>query len=177
MPSEKFVSALNEQIGREFAASQQYIAIAVHFDDLTLPQLAAFFYSQSVEERNHAMIMVKYLLDTDCRVEIPGVESPKTSFADFREPVALALEQERAVGDEIEGLAAIAREARDYISENFVQWFLKEQVEEVSTMHSVLQVVERAGDDIWQVEDYIARENPRRKADDPTAPEPAGGAV
>ncbi|MBA2504542.1 MAG: ferritin [Thermoleophilaceae bacterium] len=177
MSSTKFTEALNLQVGREFAASQQYIAIAVWFDDRTLPQLAAFFYGQALEERNHAMMMVQYLLDTDAPVQIPGVAAPKTDFIDYREPVALALEQERTVGQEIEGLSAIAHDERDHTSMNYVNWFLKEQVEEVATMTSLLQVTERAGDDIWQVEDYIARESPRDEPADPTAPGPAGGGV
>jgi ferritin len=177
MPSEKFVSALNAQVGREFAASQQYISIAVYFDEATLPQLAKFFYGQAVEERNHALMMVQYLLDTDSSVTIPGVEQPKTSFADYREPVALALEQEKTVGQEIEGLAEVAHDERDHTSMNYVQWFLKEQVEEVATMTDLLAVTERAGDDVWQVEDYVSRENPRAEPEDPTAPEPAGGAL
>jgi bacterioferritin B len=61
----RFAEALNHQIAYEFGASQQYVAIAVHYDAQTLPQLAAHFYRQAVEERNHAMMMVQYLLDAD----------------------------------------------------------------------------------------------------------------
>src|SRR5438128_9785796 len=100
-----FIDKLDEQIGYEFAASQQYVAIAVHYDAETLPRLAAFFYAQAVEERNHAMMMVQYLLDAGERVRIPGVEAPRTDFADVVEPVALALEQERRVSDQIGALA------------------------------------------------------------------------
>src|SRR3990170_1618390 len=60
-----FADALNGQVGYEFAASQQYVAIAAYYDAQTLPQLAAHFYRQAVEERNHAMMMVQYLLDAD----------------------------------------------------------------------------------------------------------------
>ena len=67
-----FGDALNGQVGYEFAASQQYIAIAVYYDSENLPQLAAHFYRQAVEERNHAMIMVQYLLDADEPVITPG---------------------------------------------------------------------------------------------------------
>ena len=91
----RFAEALNEQIAYEYAASQQYVAIAVHYDAESLPQLAAHFYRQAVEERNHAMMMVQFLLDADEAVDIPGVEAPKTDFGDAREPVALALEQEK----------------------------------------------------------------------------------
>ncbi len=101
----RFQQALNEQIGYEFAASQQYVAIAVHYDAQTLPQLAAHFYRQAVEERNHAMMMVQYLLDAGEQPRIPGVEAPRTDFADVVEPVTVALEQERRVSDQIGALA------------------------------------------------------------------------
>src|SRR5215210_8262226 len=87
----RFMDALNEQIGREFAASQQYVAIAVYYDSETLPQLAAHFYRQAVEERNHAMMIVQYLLDAGEQVHIAGIEAPKSDFADAAEPVRLAL--------------------------------------------------------------------------------------
>src|SRR5215210_3135940 len=74
----RFMDALNEQIGREFAASQQYVAIAVYYDSETLPQRAAHFYRQAVEERNHAMMIVQYLLDADADVVVPGVDAPRT---------------------------------------------------------------------------------------------------
>src|ERR1044071_666955 len=102
MAATRFVERLNEQIAYEFAASQQYIANAVYYDTETLPRLAAFFYAQALEERNHAMMMVQYLLDADADVTIPGIEAPRTSFADIVEPVELALEQERRVSDQIE---------------------------------------------------------------------------
>ena len=107
----RFTDALNEQIAYEFGASQQYIAIAVHYDAQTLPQLAAHFYRQAVEERNHAMMMVQYLLDADEDVVIPAVEAPQVSFSDVAAPVQLALEQEKRVTGQIQQLALTAREA------------------------------------------------------------------
>src|SRR5437773_9676593 len=106
----RFHDAVNEQIGREFAASQQYVAIAVYYDAETLPQLAAHFYRQAVEERNHAMMLVQYLLEADYAIAIPGVDAPQTEFADMRAPVALALEQEQRVTEQIGELFALARE-------------------------------------------------------------------
>src|SRR2546423_11324520 len=97
MSQSRFAEALQGQIAYEFGASQQYAAIAVHYDAETLPRLAAHFYRQSLEERNHAMMMVQYLLDAGERVAIPGVAAPQTDFADAVEPVALALAQERRV--------------------------------------------------------------------------------
>ena len=176
MAAARFVDRLNEQIAYEFAASQQYVANAVYYDSLTLPRLAAFFYAQAVEERNHAMMIVQFLLDTDREVAIPGCEAPRTQFADTTEPVAIALEQERRVTDQIGALTAAAREELDFQGEQFLQWFLKEQVEEVASMSTLLRVCERAGANVLMVEDYLARESVGESAD-PTAPPAAGGAL
>jgi bacterioferritin B len=177
MAAARFVERLNEQISYEFAASQQYIANAIYYDAQTLPRMAAFFYAQAVEERNHAMMMIQYLLDTDANVTVPGIAAPETEFADSVAPVALALEQERRVSDQIAALVGVARDEGDYLSEQFVQWFLKEQVEEVATMSSLLAVVQRALENPMLVEDYLAREHGGREGLDPTAPAAAGGAL
>ncbi|MEJ7797018.1 MAG: ferritin [Solirubrobacteraceae bacterium] len=178
MPAQAFVERLNEQIGHEFAASQQYLAIATYYDDDTLPRLAAFFFAQAIEERNHALMMVQYLLDAGVDAPIPGVEAPRNEFDDVVAPVTLALEQERRVSDQINALAAIARQEGDYTSEQFTQWFIKEQVEEVSTMSDLLRIVERARDNPLLAEEYIAREGFGAGEDaDPTAPPVAGGAL
>ncbi|HQR25828.1 MAG TPA: ferritin [Nocardioides sp.] len=173
MPAGRFAAALNAQIGNELAAHNQYVAIAVHYDALTLPQMAAYFYRQALEERGHAMMMVQYLLDIDAEVTIPGVEAPVSTFADVVAPVALALDQERRVTEQINGLLRTAREESDYASEQFLQWFIKEQVEEVASMSDLLAVVERNRDDVENIEDYVARESGGGGID-PTAPRAAG---
>jgi len=177
MPAAPFVEKLNEQVAYEFAASQQYVAIAVHYDAETLPQLAALFYAQAVEERNHAMMMVQYLLDADAVVTIPPVEGPKNGFTDIAEPIQLALKQEQRVTDQINALAGLAREHGDYASEQFMQWFIKEQVEEVSSMSDLLTIVTRAANDPLRIEEWLARERGGEPADDATAPTAAGGAL
>ena len=158
MPSDAFVARLNEQIGHEYAAHQQYVACAVHYDAETLPQLARFFYRQALEERDHAMMMVQYLVDADERAVTPGVAAPQVDFANIVAPVALALSQEKRVTEQINGLAALARQEGDYSSEQFMQWFIKEQIEEVATMSDLLRVVERSQDRPMDIEDYLARE-------------------
>ncbi len=174
MPGERFTQALNEQIARELGASQQYLAVAVYYDELTLPRLAQMFYDQSLEERQHAMMMVRYLLDNEVRPAIPGVSAPRGEFADFVEPIAVALEQERKVTEQISALGAIAREEGDWVSEQFMHWFLKEQVEEVALMSSLLEVAERCRDRPMDLEAYIAREGVGGEDDDPSAPPAAG---
>jgi ferritin len=169
----RFVEQLNEQIGNEFAAHQQYVACAIHYDALTMPQMAAFFYAQALEERDHAMMMVQYLLDTGAEVQIPGVGAPETKFADVVAPIELALAQERRVSEQVFALTKTAREESDFAAEQFMQWFIKEQVEEVATMNDLLAVATRAKDDYETIEEYVRREQGGAGAD-PTAPPIAG---
>jgi bacterioferritin B len=177
MPAQRFVEALNAQIGREFGASQQYLAAAVWYDDHTYPQLARLFYDQAVEERDHALMMIKYLLDSGAPARVPGIDAPHGDFDDHVAPVRIALEQERRVTDQISELASIARDERDYVSEQFVQWFLKEQVEEVDLFSTLLDVAERTRERSMDLEDFIAREGIGGGAPtDPTAPPAAGSA-
>jgi bacterioferritin B len=172
-----FPDGLNAQVGHEFGASQQYIAIAVYYDAQTLPRLAAHFYRQAVEERNHAMMIVQYLLDADERIVIPGVEAPQTDFADVVEPVRLALEQEKRVTEQISDLAKLARTEGDLVGEQFLHWFLQEQREEISSMAALLTVVERSRDNVMLIEGFIAREVVGDEGADPAAPPAAGGAL
>jgi bacterioferritin B len=173
----RFAEELNAQVGYEFAASQQYVAIAVHYGAQTLPQLAAHFYRQAVEERNHAMMMVQYLLDAGAPVSIPGVDAPQTEFRDEVAPVALALEQERRVTEQIAALVGLAREEGDLVGEQFLHWFLQEQREEVSSMAALLAVAERTRENVMLIEDYLARESGGENPLESGAPPAAGGAL
>jgi len=175
MSSPAFVERLNEQIGHEFAAHQQYVAIAVYFDAETLPRLAAFFYAQALEERNHALMMTQFLIDQDLEPITPGVAAPQVAFEDVVSPVALALEQEKRVSEQINAHAGFAREQGDHTSEQFMQWFIKEQIEEVATMSDLLRVVERARENPLLAEEFLARESFGDGGEDPSAPPIAGG--
>jgi bacterioferritin B len=172
-----YLELLQQQVRNEFTAAQQYIAVAVWFDDQDLPQLAAHFYRQSLEERNHAMMMVQYLLDNDAHPEIPAIAEVRNDFKDVLDPLEFALQQEITVTGQIERLAKTARADDDYIGEQFMQWFLKEQVEEVAAMKTLVNVARRAGDNLFQLEEYLAREHVGDTGRDPTAPTAAGGAV
>jgi ferritin len=177
MADQSFTDALNEQISNEFAASQQYIGAAVYYDTETLPRLAAFFYRQAVEERNHAMIMVQYLLDTDEEVRIPDIKSQQTSYDDVVGPVKMALEQEKRVTAEINDLFKLARDQGDFRGEQFLTWFVKEQVEEVSSMTDLLNVCEQAKESPLLIEEFLAREQLGDEGDDPSMPPAAGGTL
>jgi bacterioferritin B len=177
MPAQKFIEALHEQIANEFGAEQQYIACAAYYESQTLPRLANLFYKQALEEREHAMMMIAFLLDRGGEIKVPGVAEPVNKFGDFIEPISLALQQEQKVSQQIEDLARVARDERDYASEQFTHWFIKEQVEEVAKMSGLLQVAERERQNPMMLEYYIAREQADVEGADPTAPRVAGGGV
>ena len=158
MPSERFVNALNDQIGKEFNAAHQYMALAAWYDRETFPRLAKFFYGQADEERGHAMKMVDYLRDTNSELRLGQVAAPKTDFTDHVEPIRLALEHERKVTVSISEIFEIARDTNDFASESFIQWFVDEQVEEESSMESLLQVAERVREYPMMLEEFLARD-------------------
>jgi len=177
MTDSRFLQLLREQVGHEFAAHQQYIAIAVWFDNSDLPQLARHYYRQAVEERNHAMMIVQYMLDRSLPVTIPGVEAVRNEFADVVEPIALALAQEQQVTAQIEAIFQAARVEADPLGEQFLLWFLKEQVEEVASATTLLTVAQRAGTNLFDLENYVAREQVGDAGESLDAPTAAGGAL
>lgn len=158
------ITPFNEQIQSEFTASQQYIAIAVYFDEMGLQELAQFFYRQSEEERMHAMKFVNFMLETEARPIIPPVPELNNDFDNPAAAVQFALEQERKVTDQIDNLVSLSLAEGDHASNNFLQWFVTEQVEEVDTMSTLLQTVRLAGDNLLLVEDYVRR-NPQHEGE------------
>jgi ferritin len=163
----QIVSAINEQIGFEFSASLQYYAIGAHFAAEALPQLSAHFFKQAEEEKEHALRFIKYVVDAGGRVVIPAIEAPKGQFNNPEAAVKLSLDQEVKVTHQINALVELARSQNDFITINFLQWFLTEQLEEVSSMDNLLKIVQRAGSNLLQADEYLARVGVR------TIPEPA----
>jgi len=149
---------INEQIGHEFAAFYQYVALSTWLDTEALPELSKYFAAQAEEERAHAMKMVKFLGDTDRTVVFPALDSPKSDFESVEQVVQLALDQEVEVTDQIKAIYDAAAANNDRVTQNFLQWFLEEQVEEVASMDTLLKITRRAGSDLFRLEDYIARE-------------------
>ncbi len=156
--SPRVADAINAQIGRELGAHLQYLAIASHFDAEGLPELTAFFDAQAQEEHDHALKFLSYVREAGGRVALPGVEAPRGTFESAEEAVALSLAWEEDVTRQIDALMDVAIDERDHAAQAFLQWFVTEQVEEVSTMGELLQVVRRAGESgLLLVEDYVVR--------------------
>ena len=167
LTKQKVIDAINEQIGYEFSASLQYYAIAAHFAAEALPQLSAHFFKQAEEETEHALRFIKYVVDAGGRVVIPAIDAPQSQFKNPEQAVQLSLDQEVKVTHQINALVELARTENDYITINFLQWFLTEQLEEVSSMDNLLKIVQRAGANVLQADEYLARVGVR------TMPEPA----
>ncbi|OGO64059.1 MAG: hypothetical protein A2Z45_10170 [Chloroflexi bacterium RBG_19FT_COMBO_55_16] len=155
--SQELQNSINAQVGREFGASLQYVNIATYFDADSLPQLAAFFYRQAEEEKMHAMKFVHYVVDAGGQVRIPAVQGPKSDFASAKEAVQAALDWELEVTRQINALMDLAIKQNDHIAQDFLRWFVTEQLEEVKTMDTLLRVVARAGENLLWVEDFLAR--------------------
>ena len=154
--SKQMNAALNEQIGNELAASNQYVAIACYFDGEGLPQLAKHFFTQAAEERDHAMRFVRFALDAGGEVAIPAIPAPRTRFKDAADAVKLALDSEMAVTKQINGIVDLAIKDRDHLSKNALEWFVNEQREEVSSMDMLLRMVKRAGEPgLFFVENFL----------------------
>ena len=157
------LDAINQQIGREFGAMLQYVAIHSYFEEESLPELSAFFLAQSEDERSHAMRFVKYVLDARGSVKIPAIAAPRSDFRSAEDAVNQALKWETEVTGQINELVKLANKENDYTSHSFLQWFVNEQLEEVSTMDILLRTVQRAGEDrILHVEEFLARRGGHR---------------
>lgn len=156
--SKKMNEAINQQIGNEFGASLQYVAIASHFAADGLNALAGHFFKQADEERDHAMRFVRFLSDAGGHVEIPAIAAPRPAFKNVADAVRLALNHEMSVTNQINALVDLSLKESDHISRDILSWFVKEQLEEVSSMDNLLKVVLRAGENnLIHVEDYITR--------------------
>ena len=156
--SDKMAAAINTQIGNEFGAMIQYVSIGAHFGSENLPELSKHFHKQAMEEKDHALRFVNYVVDAGARVAIPAIPAPKSGFKSAEEAVQLSLDWEVTVTRQINGLVDLAIKENDHITRNFLQWFVNEQLEEISSMETLLSIVRRAGESgLLFVEDYLAR--------------------
>jgi ferritin len=153
--SQKLQDAMNQQIGNEFGASLEYLQIASYFSSEDMLKLAQIFFEQSDEEREHAMKLLNYVLDTGGDVAIPAIPKPRVKFDSPEDAIQAALDWEVTVTKQINGLMDIAVEEKDYIAQEFLQWFVNEQLEEISKMSTILNIVKRSAGNILMAETYI----------------------
>lgn len=153
--SQKLQDAINQQIGNEFGASLEYLQIASYFESGDMLKLAQIFFTQSDEERMHAMKLLNYVLDAGGEVAIPAIPQPKAGFESPADAVQAALDWEVTVTKQINGLMDIAVEEKDYIAQEFLTWFVNEQLEEISKMSTILNIIKRSADNMLMAETYI----------------------
>ncbi len=144
--SKELNAAINEQIGHEFGAMLQYVAIATYFDGEALPRLAAHFYRQAEEEKTHAMRLVHYVVEAGGQVAIPTIPAGQSGFSSAEEAVKLSLDQEITVTNQINALTDLAIKDNDHAARIMLDWFVTEQIEEVSSMDQLLRMIQRAGE-------------------------------
>jgi ferritin len=154
--SKDLAAAFNAQIGNEYGASLQYVAIAAHFKQHQLTLLATLFFTQAEEETQHAMKFVQYMLDTKGELKIPAIPAPKATFTSAEEAVQAALTWEEDVTKQITKLMDLAVKQNDYLGQSFLQWFIDEQLEEVVKMDRLLNVIRQSGErNLLMVEAYL----------------------
>jgi len=159
MLSDKIQAAFNTQVGQEFSNSIAYIAIANYFKGENLAGLAQLFYKQAAEEHEHAMKFINFLLDTGSAVKLPAISAPQNEFASAEAAAQLALDAEIHTTNQINDLLTLAIAEKNYAAQNFLQWFVEEQVEEIATASANLDIIKKAGPNILMVEAYLAHVN------------------
>lgn len=157
--SNKLNDAITTQIGDELKASNAYANMAAYFNGLGLLKLSAFFFDQSEEEREHAMKFVHYLLEVEGDVNIPAIPDVPNKFESVKAAFEMALSWEKDVTSKIYHLMDLAVEAKDYASQDFLRWYVTEQVEEEATMSHLVTVAEQLGDrSILMIENHLPQE-------------------
>ena len=158
--SEQMAKALSDELINEYGAAIQYTMIAAYFGREALPQLADLFRVQASEELLHAQKIVDYVTEAGGVIAVPAIPQGEADFDSIAAAVTLAVEAEQKVAGAFNVLMDLAIEERDHLSRGFLQWFVDEQLEEVSRMEDLLKVVERAGDNLLYVEDYVSNRPP-----------------
>jgi ferritin len=151
MISQPVTKLLVAQVAHELGAHQTYMGISLHFERESLKGWARFFRDQATEEAGHAGKIMAFLIDNDVAFSLPQVGGAPTAYGSAREAVEVALASERRVTDQFNALARAARDADDYRSFQFLQWFIEEQVEEERTMGALLDLLD-SGINLFQAE-------------------------
>lgn len=154
--SEKLNLALNDQIGHELFNANQYLAIGSYFDRESLFGLAKVYLKQAQEERDHAEKFRKFIIDAGGVVAIPAIPGPQNDIQSPEQAAQLALDSEIKTTQQIYDLVELANAEKNHITQNFLQWFLQEQLEEVSSAEGRLSVIRRSGPSILMMEAYLA---------------------
>jgi len=158
MIAQETKNAFNAQIANELAASNSYLCVASYFDTLGLKVLSQHFFKQSHEERQHALKLLKYLLDVNGDLQLAAIPAPRAEFVSAEDAIQHALAQEIQTTKQINALMGLSHRHEDYASASFLKWFVDEQVEEQASMNELLLLVRQAGpNNLLLVEERLLR--------------------
>ncbi len=146
MVSKKLETAINKQINAELWSAYLYLSMSMYFDNEGLPGIATWFKAQFFEEQDHAFKFMNYLSAKGNRVELKPIKEVPTKWKSPLDAFKDTLEHEKEVTGLINELVALAREENDYATENMLQWFVKEQVEEEDTAQGLIDSMKLIGD-------------------------------
>ena len=146
MVSKKMQDALNGQMNAELYSAYLYLAMAAYYEDTDLPGFANWMRVQAQEEMTHAMKFYDYLVQRGARVVLDTIEKPPFEWESPLNVSEHVLEHEKKVTGLINDLVNLAMEEKDHATNNFLQWYVAEQVEEEESVGAVLQKVKLAAD-------------------------------
>ncbi|MGC8865761.1 MAG: ferritin [Bacteroidales bacterium] len=138
--------ALNEQVKREEHSSRLYLQMATWCEVNGYPGAAAFLYKQADEERMHQLKFVHYINDRDGEALLQTVEAPESKYGSLKDLFEKVLAHEKYITASINDIYGLCLKENDFTTANFLQWFINEQIEEESTMRSILDKIDLAGD-------------------------------
>ena len=147
MLDKKVVKLLNEQVVAEFYSAYLYLDFANYYIDESLDGFGNWYTIQAQEERDHAMLFIKYLQMNDEKVELDTIAKPDKVFADRIAPLKAGLEHERLVTGLINNIYDAAYQVKDFRTMQFLDWFIKEQMEEEDNATTLISKYEMFGTD------------------------------
>lgn len=147
MLSEKMVDAMNAQIQKELFSAYLYKDIAVYYASKSIRGFANWFEVQKLEEEDHAQIFIDYLQDHGADVKLMALEDPTQQYSDMKAPLMAALDHEKTITASIKDLYDLALEEKDYLSQQLLEWFIKEQFEEETSVQNLIEFYEFAEGD------------------------------
>lgn len=163
MLNPKVLEAMNEQIRREFESAYIYLGMAAYFDAQNLPGFAHWMKIQFEEELAHTFKIYDFVNDRGEAVKLGAVEKPSSSYDSALEAFQTALEHEQYISKSIHDLYDLAEEHKDHASQQFLHWFIEEQVEEEKNAEEIvdtLKMVENHPQAILMLDREFAQRQP-----------------
>ena len=154
----KVATLLNEQINKEFFSAYLYLSFANYFENEGLSGFANWYVVQAQEERDHAMLMVKYLQNNEVKVILEAIEKPENTWEDELTILKAGLEHEKFITDSINTIYATALEVKDFRTTQFLDWFIKEQGEEETSANDLInkaQLIGKGGKGLYMLDQEL----------------------